>query len=340
MIGALDQMDGVDPTYVLVKPEDYRLYPPPWWARATDPWQGQFIARQKARPFLDKEFDVLLINSWEFVTAFGSVARRIPATAFMDAVPATIDAQLRRRGYGGWKRSVANLLHHRPFGRAARAFRYFLPAGSDCASALELQYGIEPARCFLTPPPQDLEIWQPSDRTPSFPTRLLFVGNDFLRKGGAFLLRLFAEHLAETCVLTIASNDPVLSSLPLASGVTVVRGRSRDQLLDLYRDSDLFLFPTEGDFMPHVLAEALAAGLPCIANDVGGIRDLVRTGETGILMPCGTPAAVWAEKVICLSSNPGELTRLASGARSFAEQHLGLPRFEALIAQVLTGAKG
>ena len=63
-----------------------------------------------------------------------------------------------------------------------------------------------------------------------------------------------------------------------------MRGRSRDQLVQIYQQSDVFLFPTQQDYMPQVLAEALSTGLPCIANNVGAIRDLVRDGETGFLM--------------------------------------------------------
>jgi glycosyltransferase involved in cell wall biosynthesis len=87
--------------------------------------------------------------------------------------------------------------------------------------------------------------------------------------------------------------------------------------------------------MPQVLGEALAAGLPCLANDVGGIRDLVRNGETGFLIPHDAPAEVWAEHLNRLATNPAELSRMSICARRFAEDNLGLDHFDHLIAEII-----
>lgn len=96
-----------------------------------------------------------------------------------------------------------------------------------------------------------------------------------------------------------------------------------------------FWFPTRQDYMPQALAEALAAGLPCLATDVGGIRDLVHDGQTGFLMPLDAPAERWAEHLHRLATQPAELARLSASARQFAEQRLGSDRFERLIGDVI-----
>ena len=69
-------------------------------------------------------------------------------------------------------------------------------------------------------------------------------------------------------------------------------------LREAYRTSDLFILPavvdgkgdTEG--LGVVLLEALEFGLPLIASDVGGIPDIVRHGETGLLVPPGDVTAL------------------------------------------------
>lgn len=49
-------------------------------------------------------------------------------------------------------------------------------------------------------------------------------------------------------------------------------------------DYDVFLYTSEGDGVPNVLQEMTAAGLPIVASNVGGIREFVITGKTGMLI--------------------------------------------------------
>jgi hypothetical protein len=335
LIETLKGIDKIEPEFVLLTDEDFTRYPAPRWARLSDPWEAQYVARQKVQHRKLGQFDILLVNCWEYVIAFQELARKIPAAALFDAVPATIDAQLRRRGHRGWKREIASFVHHRAFRRAAPDFRAFLPMGSDSAEALVSDYGIDKANCVVTLAPQDLELWKPGPRSSSPRMRLLFVTNDFARKGGEFLLKLYADHLADSCTLTIASNDRALEGRSLPPGAVWRRGCNREEILSIYRESDLFLFPTRQDYMPQVLAEALAVGVPCMASDVGGIRDLVLDGINGFLMPYDATVDTWAARIRQLRAEPSELLRLANGARDFAVEKLGMQRFRDVLSEVV-----
>ena len=57
---------------------------------------------------------------------------------------------------------------------------------------------------------------------------------------------------------------------------------------------DIFLFPTHKEAMGIALVEAMAAGLPCIATNVGGIPEVV-TAETGRLVPASKPESLGTE---------------------------------------------
>src|SRR5450755_1347932 len=99
LMDVFDRLPGIEPVYVLIAPEDYARYPAPRWVRLTNPWHSQFIARQKVQEAgAAQAFDLLFVNAWELVVAFQDLARRAPAAAMLDSVPATVDFQLRARG--------------------------------------------------------------------------------------------------------------------------------------------------------------------------------------------------------------------------------------------------
>ncbi len=84
---------------------------------------------------------------------------------------------------------------------------------------------------------------------------------------------------------------------------------------DLFVAADVVVHPSaypEG--LPSVLLEAAAAGAAMIATPAGGTTDLVRHGETGLLVPPGDPRAL-AEALELLASDDALRERLASAAR-------------------------
>jgi len=58
------------------------------------------------------------------------------------------------------------------------------------------------------------------------------------------------------------------------------------------RDAELLVLPSEAEGFGLVLIEAMAAGVPVVATEAPGIRDVVQDGETGLLVPVGAPAAL------------------------------------------------
>jgi glycosyltransferase involved in cell wall biosynthesis len=58
------------------------------------------------------------------------------------------------------------------------------------------------------------------------------------------------------------------------------------------RQAGLLVLPSEAEGFGLVLIEAMSAGVPVVATDVAGIRDVVKNGETGLLVPPGDPPAL------------------------------------------------
>jgi glycosyltransferase involved in cell wall biosynthesis len=100
---------------------------------------------------------------------------------------------------------------------------------------------------------------------------------------------------------------------------------------DYLRAADYFVFPSESEALPLALLEAMACGLPALASDIGGVRDIVEDGRNGRLAP-PNDAAAWTRLLDETVRRPEETRALGEagratvldkfGIRSVAEAHL------------------
>ena len=86
---------------------------------------------------------------------------------------------------------------------------------------------------------------------------------------------------------------------------------------------DFFLWPAVSEAYGMALVEAQAAGLPVVAGREGGVGDIVREGESGLLAPPRDAAAL-ADLAAFLLRDAGLRARLAQGARSHADAALDI----------------
>ena len=104
-------------------------------------------------------------------------------------------------------------------------------------------------------------------------------------------------------------------SLGVGSHVSFTGFVSRQQLIDSYRDADVFVFPSvwnEPLGMPPI--EAMATEVPVVATRVGGITEIVEDGKTGILVEPGDASAL-AEAILHLLSNEDLRKSMGEAAR-------------------------
>ena len=91
-----------------------------------------------------------------------------------------------------------------------------------------------------------------------------------------------------------AALDAQARSLGIAHAVRFVGYVAQEDTPAWYRTADVFALPSDFDNSPNVVLEAMAAGLPIVATDVGGLRDYVDVPRNGLLVPKGARAELAA----------------------------------------------
>ncbi len=123
-------------------------------------------------------------------------------------------------------------------------------------------------------------------------TKFLFVGNHFFDKGGREVLKAFTRlRDSSKCELTIVSSAPahqmkefeaLIPRLMSEPGVRFYKtGLPRLQLLELFKNAHVFVFPSYMDQVPVVLLEAMASGLPIIGSNSFAIPEMAVEGKNG-----------------------------------------------------------
>jgi glycosyltransferase involved in cell wall biosynthesis len=78
--------------------------------------------------------------------------------------------------------------------------------------------------------------------------------------------------------------------------------------------TDIFVLTSLWEGLPRALVEAMAAGLPCVANAIDGVQDVVTDGVTGFMVPPKRPDLT-AERISFLLQNPKFALQMGENAR-------------------------
>ena len=160
---------------------------------------------------------------------------------------------------------------------AGRPTRY-LANSSAVAARIQRHYGRGASVCA---PPVDVEFFQPGNEPRRREDFLLAVGALVPYKRYEFAIDA-ARRLGRRLVLV--GRGPEEARLRALGGESVdfVTGCTAESLRELYRTCAMYVQPGEEDF-GIAAVEALACGAPVVALSRGGIRDIVRDGENGVL---------------------------------------------------------
>jgi glycosyltransferase involved in cell wall biosynthesis len=192
------------------------------------------------------------------------------------------------------------------------------------AKSVVEDYGVSWEKIHLLPgcvvkSPGVAELGAPRARGTAELPRMVFVGNDWVRKGGPHLVAMHQRHFADRAELHVLSRQAKPD--PAARNV-VWHGTVPHDVLqgEVLPSMDLMVLPTTNDMSPFAVIEAATAGLPVIATRLGGIPEMIVDGQTGILVAPGDEAG-FVRAVERLLPDPDLRLRMGRAAREHMARH-------------------
>jgi glycosyltransferase involved in cell wall biosynthesis len=106
----------------------------------------------------------------------------------------------------------------------------------------------------------------------------------------------------------------------LEARVAFLGNLSADEMVDEYRRASVFVLPSGQETSPMVIGEAMAAGLPVVATNVGGVPHLVDDGVTGHVVETGDVISL-AARIADLLGDPDTRAVFGAAGRAKADQN-------------------
>lgn len=209
-----------------------------------------------------------------------------------------------------------------PKKEAALGFTDYIFCLSDYAKASLVQHGFSEHRIFKMNLGVNLNRF--AAKTSYHPKRqleVLFVGTIMRRKGIGLLVDMFHKLKDLDIKWTIIGppgdaigllprNEPKLTYRPFMH---------HEELVEQYRQADLFIFPSFLDSWAQTVIEAMACGTPVIVSDHTGAKEAVEQGG-GFVVPTGDVEA-YVEKILYFFDHRDEVERMGRRAREIAQSY-------------------
>ena len=290
--------------------------------RPIDPWHDALALAELTRLCRRLRPDIVHVHS----SKMGVLGRLAGRLARVDIRVLTVH---------GWSFAAYNGLTRRLFVWIERLMR---PVTTTvvCVSEATRQEGLaartcDPQRTVVVHNAVDVRSFSPTTRLGGT-AEVVGVGRFAYPKDFTTLLE--AVRLVDApCHLRLAGDGPGLAAVAAEVGRQGLSGRvellgARADIPELLAHSDVFVLSSRSEGFPVSVLEAMAAGLPVVATDVGGVAEAVEDGESGLLVPA-TDAEALARALERLLAD-GELRRrLGAAGRARALSLFDLPRYRA-----------
>lgn len=191
------------------------------------------------------------------------------------------------------------------------------------------EYGMNPTAVSV--------VWNGVDEKRFYPLRNRVLKDKYVLYTGILRARKGLFDLLD-CAEQVCSVDPIVKFVICGTGPffgkveseiqrkglngkVILPGHvTRDKLIELYQNATIHVVPSHYEGLPTVLLEAMACGLPVVATDIGGNREVITNGVDGFLVPPKTPK-VMAETMLKLLGDDGLRESAGIAARKTIENY-------------------
>ena len=280
-------------------------------------WKFDLSVVSRLADFIKKkEFEI--VHTWLFTSnTYGRMAARKAGTPIIIASERCVDV---------WKNII-----HRAIDRHLARWTHKIIANADAVKEFVQNEGIMPDKIGVIRNSFDREKFRKPDRgkarrklgASEGEVAIGFAGRLSKQKGVLYLVKAGALLPKEIdwnmYIFGEGSLRGRLEKRARASGI-----ESRARFMGAFQNSeeilpglDIFVLPSLWEGLPNVLIEALASRLPVVAVDVGGVKEVVKEGSSGFLVPPAN-AKDLAEKIEMLVKNKGLREKMGREGRDFA----------------------
>lgn len=225
----------------------------------------------------------------------------------------------------------------------------------DCRRHLVEYFGVPPEKAVVILNGVDTDWWSPAQRRggqgvdapPGRGPVLVSVGALVDVKDQQTMIRALplVRSRFKGATLKCAGNGPLRAELSrladdLGVGEAVELLGEVSDTRGLLAEADVFLMTSRSEGLPNALLEAMAAGVPAVVTEAGGMSEIVRHRKTGCAVPVGDHVRL-AEEICFLLSNPAAAQAIGREARSLIEREFSIARMarqvESVYRQALAG---
>jgi glycosyltransferase involved in cell wall biosynthesis len=180
----------------------------------------------------------------------------------------------------------------------ARYAHGHIVSASQCQDFLHKQYGVPLERIAVIPqaPPEEFRNCELKPMTEKRLRKILYVGQYAFFKAPMLLAQAVERILATLPEATMTwvcdkryheQAKRLFANQGLVDRVSFLEWRNQSDLLQLYDEHGIFLFPSFFEGFGKAFLEAMSRGLVVVASDNGGMRDVIKNGRSGFLAKTG-----------------------------------------------------